>query len=375
MRSIRFVSRQRALIVCSFALVLAPACKMADAKTYNLRELHEEDGHHKRTAALYVPVWLLGDMPFAFQQLKAAIFKGTKLALATPKPKKVEDPLEECVDNLVKLASFDSRNEGVAAQQVEVFARYVTIDPWQISRMICADELGKAGVRLELAQHPPQSYPGPVATPEAVADALSPLIRAVTGPASSHAEPELAAACRGMAELNYDLDGLLRALSASTALLRREGRDFTRRAPLYELVVGLERRTVTLALERAASDSNAHVRAAALHALVLAQGPAGLARALARLDTEPDPLVQLSLLELIRTQGLPAAPGEDAKAAASEREQDLARVYRVATQHSVERVRVSAMQTLGAVSGAGFTSLREEDWQSWWYSRAQPAAR
>lgn len=367
MPSLRCLSRQRALLVFVLVLLFAPACMTPDSKTYNLRELHEEDGHHKRSAAL------MNDVTFSLHQIQAALFKGGKFQLAAPKPKKIEDPIEECVDNLVALAKLGSRDEGVAALQVETFARYLTIDPWQVSRQICADGLRDAGKRLDLARHPAQTYPGPVATPEALRDALSPLIRAVTGAASTHAESELTGACRAMAELNYDFDGLLRALSASAALLRREGRDLTRRAPLLELVVGLERRTIDVALERATTDPNPRVRAVALEAWVVAHGPAGLALAMTRLDTESDPVVLLALLDLIRTLGLPPAAG--GTLTASEREQDLARVYRVATVHRIERVRVNAMQTLGAVAGAGFTSLREEDWQSWWSSRAQPAAR
>ncbi|HUR29474.1 MAG TPA: hypothetical protein VM509_14895, partial [Planctomycetota bacterium] len=92
MSSIRCALRPGALIFV--VVLLLPACVTSGAKTYNLRELHEDDGHHKRSAPL------MNEMTFAFQQIKAAIFKGTKLALAAPKPQKVEDPLEECVDNL-----------------------------------------------------------------------------------------------------------------------------------------------------------------------------------------------------------------------------------------------------------------------------------
>ena len=117
------------------------------------------------------------------------------------------------------------------------------------------------------------------------------------------------------------------------------------------------------------------MRAAAIEALVSARGREYLARSLPQLGTEIEPEVPLALLGMVRSIGLPGSTSVTADPAQTEREGELALLYPVATQHPVERVRISAMSTLSEVSGAGFRSLREEDWQTWWLARTQPVAR
>ena len=363
------------LLLLALALGFAPACKIAEAQAQNLHALHEESGRHKRVADL------TNGVEYVFQHAFGSFLPGGAAKLSSNSPQKIEDPLEKCVENLLDLSRIEPRDEGTAALQVEYFARYAVNDPWQISRQICARALGTAGARLELAKFPRATVSGPVATPEAVRDALAPLIRAVAPrprePLQSLAAPasDLEAACRGMAELNYDLDGLLRALPACTFLLQHHAVDLNSRQLLLDLVRNLERRTVQIALDRAAADSNPNVRAAALRGLVHANGPAYLAKQFPLLGTEPEREVQLAMLSMIRALGLPGAKSADAAGAQSEREGELALLYKVATVHPDEGVRVSAMATLGAVAGAGFKSLREEDWEMWWYARTQPTAR
>src|SRR6185436_15892270 len=123
---------------------------------------------------------------------------------------------------------------------------------------------------------------------ERVRDVLTPLIHAAAPPAKGEAAADLAAACRAMSALNYDLDGLLRALPASSYLLRREAPNSERRKLLLNLVVNLERRTVQQALDRALADKNPYVRAAALEALISARGKEYLAKAMPQLGTEPE---------------------------------------------------------------------------------------
>ncbi|MEO6709075.1 MAG: hypothetical protein ABI054_13865 [Planctomycetota bacterium] len=365
-----------ALLLLALALCFAPACRIAEAQAHNLRELHEESGRHKRVADLTT------GLEYTFNQVLGAFVPGGAAKLAASKPVKIEDPLEKCVDNLIELSRIEPREESTAALQVEHFARYAVNDPWQISRQICARALGAAGARLERARFPPAAVSGPVATPEAVRDALAPLIRAVAPQARQPLESlaaapasDLEGACRGMAELNYDLDGLLRALPASVFLLQHHAVDLNSRRLLLDLVRNLERRTVQIALDHALADSSPDVRAAALRGLVHANGPAYLAKHFPLLGTEPEREVQLAMLSMIRALGLPGAKSADAAGAQSEREGELALLYKVATVHPDEGVRVSAMATLGAVSGAGFQSLREEDWELWWYARTQPTAR
>ncbi len=367
-----FLTRLRSsLFLFAFALSCSPACQVADVHAYNLRELHEEGGRHKRLAGL------MNGTEYAFRDGLGGLFAGVREKLPKKAQVAVEDPLGACVENLIELSEFKSNDETIAALQVEYFARYAVYDPWQISRQICVRNLGAAGARLKLAEHPAQVSTAAVATPEAVRDALAPLIRAVAPSSSAQPASDLAAACLGMAQLNYDLDGVLRALPASAYLMRRESSGSKNRALLLELVLDLERRSVRMALERSLVDASPCVRALTLRALVTAEGPTYLARAMPRLGTETEPEVQFALLSMIRALGLPGAKsaptGSDP--AQSAREGELALVYRVATEHPVERVRVNAMETLGEISGSGFKSLREEDWQTWWHARTLPAAR
>jgi len=367
LRRLRFL---RSILPIVIALCCASSCKIADAHTYNLRVLHEETGRHKRMAGL------MSDSSYSFQSFFwQGLLRKTKAQFENTEPSKVDDPLESCVENLIELWEIDPVDETGAAQQVENFARYAVLDPWQISRQICVRALGAAGARLKLGEHADPQPQGAIATPDDVRAALALLLRAVGPQKTGEAAADLAAACQGMAGLNYDFDGLLRALPASAFLLRREKSDSPRRKLLLELVQSLERRTLRIALERAGADSSPWVRGLALEALVRANGKAYLAKELPRLGTEPEAEVQLSLLSMIRSLGLPAAAAAGADPSQSEREGGLALVYKVATQHPIERVRVSAMATLGAVSGAGFESLREEDWQTWWQARTQSAAR
>ena len=102
------------------ALVLAPACKVAEAHTHNLRQLHDEDGRHKRMASL------MGDFNYALHGVQDGIsgLFSSHPTTTEPAPSRVDDPLEECVENLLALAAFSPADEGMASLQIETFARY-----------------------------------------------------------------------------------------------------------------------------------------------------------------------------------------------------------------------------------------------------------
>ncbi len=347
------------------AVSLAPACTAIGARTYNIREMHEQDGHHKLMAVQ------LDDTEYLFQKGFLAMFKKDMSGDAGKTPVKLEDPLETCVANLLALAELEPDREGLAALQVEYFARYSAIDPWQISRQLCLRQLGRAGARLKLAQHPaPAEQNAELATPDSLREALAPLVKALLPRKDLEAPANVAAACAGIAKLHYDLDGCLRALAASAALLERTPASNKDRTALLRLVLDLERRTLRLALEHGIADKSSFVRAAAVEALVRANGNAYLQKVLPRMVSETEEEVPLAILAMIRAQGLPP----EQPAAKGERDEQLALVYRVATEHPIERVRVAAMQALGAVAGAGFESLREEDWDAWWHKRPRAVA-
>lgn len=343
----------------------ASGCKVVGARVHNLEQLHEADGRHRRVASL------MTDTEYALRVGLAGILRGGATRIEEKAPQRIDDPLAVCVDNLIALSEFDSSQASVRAKQIEHFARLSVYDPWRLSRRICAWQLGRLGEGLDLPGHPPGPPSGRPATPESLRDALATLIRAVD-PAPVAAQPgqidlDLPAACAAMAALDYDLDGVLRALRSAALLADRFGERSERGQPLRELVSDLERRAVRLALARALEDPSDEVRAAAIAAHVRSGGERAFALELPRLARDGAEEVQLTLLDLLRERGL---AGQDA----GEREAALELIYRVAVEHPNGRVRVAAMSTLGTVGDAGFTSLREEDWQTWWRARS-PAAR
>jgi len=357
--------------ICLLLLALAPACKVVDARAYNVRELHEEDGRHKRIAVQ------MSDFEYVFRFGFAGLIQRDSEQTTAKEPERIKDPLSVCVDNLQALSECDSSDTKIGAIQIETYARLAALDPWQISRQYCLHELGKAGERLKLAEHPWVEPVVPAATPEAVRDALSGLMQALARPEAGISLPELQPACAAMTALNLDLDGARRALSAAALLLERQGRRSPNRVELGRLVLELERRVIHLSLARGASDASPYVRAAAVEASVRALGSERLAREILRLGREDEAEeVHLMVLALLRVRGLPQTSIETGTdPAQSQREGQLELLYDIAVGHPADRVRVSAMSTLGAVSGAGFRSLREEDWETWWEGRNAPAAR
>ncbi len=355
--------RPLSLAIVALALFVAPACTSIGARAFNVREMHEDDGHHRLVAVQ------MDDTEYLFQRGFLALFK--KDPSSAKAPSQLEDPLETCVENLLALSDINPERENLAALQVEYFARYSAIDPWQISRQICLRQLGRAGSRLKLAKVPPPAEQNAeLATPDSLREALAPLVKAMLPRSNLEAPGDVAAACAGIAKLRYDLDGCLRALAASAALLDRMPANAKDRTVLLRLVLDLERRTVRLALERGISDKSSHVRAAAAEALVRANGSVYLQKLLPRLISESEEEVPIAILAMIREQGLPPAQPVTQGA----RDEQLALVYDVATKHPIGRVRVAAMQALGAIAGAGFESLREEDWDAWWHKRPGPVS-
>lgn len=352
-----------ALIV--LGLCGASGCKVVGARVHNLEQLHEADGRHRRVASL------MTDTEYALRVGLVGILRGGSERIEQKPPERVEDPLQTCVDNLIALSEFDSNDAGVRAKQIEQFARLAVYDRWRLSRRVCVWQLGRLGQRLDLPGHPPGPPSGQPATPESLRDALATLIRAVDPtplPAQAgQVDLDLPTACAAMAALDYDLDGVLRGLRSAAILSERLGERSERGRPLRELVADLERRAVRLALARALEDPSDEVRAAAIAAHVRSGGERAFALEFPRLARDGAEEVQLTLLDLLRERGL---AGRDA----AERDAALELVYRVAVEHPNGRVRVAAMSTLGKVGDAGFTSLREEDWQTWWRARS-PAAR
>jgi hypothetical protein len=56
------------------------------------------------------------------------------------------------------------------------------------------------------------------------------------------------------------------------------------------------------------------------------------------------------------------------------REDWLKALWTLVETRRESEVRVHAMMALAKLSDAGIGSLREEDWQAWWYARNTPAS-
>ena len=352
----------------------ASACQALESHTYNLRELHDEDGDHLRSASI------LSEADYLVQYGLARILRRGEPFQAAKK--RVKNPLATCVENLLELSETPAGTEGFEAMKVENFARYALVDEWQLARQVCFDQLGLAGARLELERHaPPAGTAGSPVTAEELRAALAPLVDVKNPRSRIPEDTDVAAACRTLGGLRYDEQGILRALSAVGAIFNRESNASPHRAPLLELLLDLERRTVHMALAKGLEDPSPHVRAAAVRAGLTALGPRFLTRVLPRIGTEIEPPMTLAILEGVRVAGLPPEdPGEPGvppkPAAQGARPEALALIYRASTEHPEDAVRVAGMRALGAVSGAGFQSLREEDWQEWWHAGdATPSAR
>jgi hypothetical protein len=140
-------------------------------------------------------------------------------------------------------------------------------------------------------------------------------------------------------------------------------------APLAELSLDLQRVCVRRAVAIAIDDKSTLVRAAALRSAARIGGRRAIDTVLYdRLKTgrESEPEVIIAILDTLTEQGsLPesAGPGEQP------RDKWLEAFYTLLTRRPEEEVHVHAMLALSKLSGAGFQSLREEDWQAWWNAR------
>ncbi len=161
---------------------------------------------------------------------------------------------------------------------------------------------------------------------------------------------------------------------------------------MLSLSHSVQRRVVALALRRGRYDPDGRARAAAFRANYAAYGNAFLHEAVmallpARISRDgkvsvtaqysllpellpgqvvsPEPF--LAVFELLRAGGLPGTPGTPAEAI-DRRLSQLHALMQVVHDFTAypDRVRATAMATLGDVSGAGFQSMREEDWEGWW---------
>lgn len=365
------------------ALVLALAsCKSLASKAWNLGQLHDDGRRHRYHGALE------SDIEYIVRHDVTRLL-GTRTArIAEKEASAIANPSQRCLENLVDLQRIAPKDLRGEALQTYWFALLATKDPSRLSRERAALALGPLGRRVEAGVPVPLPSGQAPAKPEEVAGAAAALVRAVRhaldpraiGPetpgASSTPPQSVDDACTALEALVLDVEGGARALDAAAQLWTVNGLRPEPRQRLRRTVRDVEGRLVRQALAAALLDKDPLVRAAAVEGAVACAGRDVLDNMLARLDREPAPEVIVRVLALVRREGLPDPPADLEPARRTRwREQQLEAIYGVLVSRAEAELHVGAMLALSEVSGAGFASLREEDWQAWIRARrASPPA-
>lgn len=374
----KFALRSGGWLLLSSALV--SACQFVGATDNNLRELHNEDGLHRRTAKV------VSHYSYATNVAVAGALSRLGAKTQTFEAQSIKDPLSTCLEALEELASYNSRDPWERALQIEHFSRLARFDPWVLSRERAVLELGRVAAVLGPWTELPQPLGATPATSEQSVPAIQALLRAAgqtARGAEGVAEPagaqplSLASACAALGALDLPLEASYRALRVC-ALLQRSRLGAKDLEPVLALRAQLERRCVSLALlgaladespeagERMGSDpgwNKAVVQAAAVTSCVRVWGAPMLEKLLRECDPRRDAPERLTaLMEGVKRLGLaPTALPAPADAAFDARRL----VWQLAVDHPDGVVRVAALDALGRVTGRGRFSLRSEDWLDW----------
>jgi hypothetical protein len=377
----------RLALATALAGAWATGCTSVGAHVANLEAVHTDDGFHRLEAALY------SDFEWEFRQGVKTLMPGSVWSENPKTPKRLDDPTEVCLEQLVELQSAEAGDEAEGSSRTVALARWAVECPWALSRERALLGLVAEARRLELSAHLPGPPQGEAVGPEELGDALAQLVAAVRPALTGELALDMgkqAEACERLAGLQYDLDGARRATELVGLLVARAPAADERFLPLRGLHLRLQRLTVHRAMsaglldrspfERSGSHSgweSPRVRAAAVRACVRGMGPGVLAELLAtQLDPRLDAEVLIALLGEVRLLGhLPIAesglPPADEEAW---RERWIDAFVLLATGHHDGQVRVAAMRALSAISGGELESLREEDWLAWREARRSAPA-
>jgi len=363
-----------------FVSVLLGACQFVGATDNNLRELHTEDGLHRRTAKV------VSHYSYATSVAIAGALNRLGAKTQTFDAQSIKDPLSTCVEALDELASYDSSDPWARALQIEHFSRLARFDPWSLSRERAVLELGRVGALVGPWTGLPQPLGAEPATSEQSLAAIQSVLRAAGQAAQEAAAtatperastPALEAACAALAALELPLEASYRALRVC-ALLERSRLSASELAPVLALRKQLEQRSIRLALLGALDDAEPNagarlgsdpgwnkgvVQAAAVTASIRVWGAPMLEKLLQDCDPRRDaPERMIALMNGVARVGLSAAT---LPAPAEGGFDPLKLVWLIAMDHPDGAVRVAGLEALGRVSGRGRFSLRSEDWLEW----------
>ena len=369
-------TRSARLFACLTGALSLVGCRSLDfveipeAKDWNLRELHDADGNHTLQAAT------LSDTEYFLRFGIGNLLGNSKDRIQEKKTKRVTKAPDRVLDNVLALSKFSAEDPRIATMQAKWLTWLAVADPWALTRERCVLGLGQLANQLSLDATPGRPPEEAISTPEEVEVALAQLIRASKTSIFEKRAPDetealdIVSACQVVNELELDVEGGHRALEVIELLLNAGdvSKDF--REPLIELSRSLTERLTGQVFALAVRDEEPVVRAAAVQAIVHANGTSILRQVLEQMTRESSPVVLNRVMQLIQVYGLPDHPkGTTAETARRVEEVWIDVLYSFATQHPEGSVRTNAMLALTAVAD-GPDSLREEEWQNWWIERA-----
>ena len=97
----------------ALAVFLAPACTSIGARAFNVREMHEDDGHHRLVAVQ------MDDTEYLFQKGFLALLKKDPSIASSKAPAQLENPLETCVENLLAVVGLKRACREAGVEKLE----------------------------------------------------------------------------------------------------------------------------------------------------------------------------------------------------------------------------------------------------------------
>lgn len=342
-------------------------CRVSEAKIHNLEQLHDAESRHRYSAALE------GDLEFVLRHKVLGALAFGKAQPGLKSPAEIEAPADACLENLIELAEIDTTDPVVIGHQVEWFARLAVEDPWSLSRARAITALAREGRRLKVGLPRGLGSDQTPAGPDDVAARAEEVVKAMRGVLERQAtRADLERACDGLRALDLDVAGGRRALRIATELAGSAGQRDPDLAPVRALAVDLQKLCIARALSLALDDREPRVRAAALQSIAEIGGAGAVDLVLFdRLGRDLEPEVQIAIADILAQNG-PQALG--APGAAKSREDWLAALWSIVAKRRESDVRTHAMLALGQIAVDGPNTLREEDWQAWWFARGGSAA-
>lgn len=353
---------------------------LPDTRVANLEALHLPSGQHRYAADLQ------GDWEYVSSRTGrrvAGLHIGERKRVSTNGKREdaIRNPSEVCLELLNELLDFDSSERPrLRATQIAWCARLLDEDPALLTRERAALGLGALGAGLDVGPPRQLADSEPRASADDVGAGLSRLIAAYRRERDGHAGlgerdvPPLPDVIDELLGRTYDLGGARRMLIACAAILNGADPQRAETRAVTQLVTEFERRTIALALGRGLAEDGL-VRGATADAVARCCDQAVYAQLMDVLRVDADTAGLYRFLQVLLDHGLPQPSQELAgERYAMARREWTETLLGIAVQNRESYVRARAMQVLTAALPEGPGTLREEDWEAWWFARAEGEA-